>query len=844
LSRLTDLKHIDELKRIKRSISTELRELESRRNHIQDDISLQQGRYIALEQSVKKAEGEVQFLKSRIQQLKTEQKEVEKPKLAAPARLLASEDLNVDLTPTSLHYKCQMHSCFDYSRCSLTSQFPVYVYPLNTDNSPFDVTSFVQEAIRISFSTNRYITNDPSTACLYVVVVGEVEASAGVISPDAISSWLRSLAYWRGDGRNHLLVYFSHQTTTQNPLKGVDTGRAIVGQTNFEASQFRMGFDAVLPNLPSFKTSKLMKLPPIVPALRDYALSFQGQWPSNYHAEADGDAALPPDSEFHQILLENMNLMRESVIHGNFMLQVQCQEERIVTPGFSSEWSLCGSEGDRLAVLSRSTFALILPAEDRNLLFTPLFSTRLIEALQSGAIPVLLGTHTRLPFSEFISWEKAAIILPQARVTELPFLLSNIPHAEIISMRRQGRFLYDTYLSTPPQVVESTLALLRTRLQIPALPVEDVPSNVIPHRSYPVVEHVVSPGDAQSEFGIPPIEESTSSPQFTRNYTSVTLDSRDTWNNIPGPFNLYPFTPKDRLLPSDAQFIGSSNGFRPIGGGEGGTGKVYQESLGGNSPWEQFTMVMLTYKREEVLLQAVERLIGLPHLNKIIVVWNSPEPPGAELRWPDVGVKVVVIHPEKNSLNNRFLPWSEINTEAVLSIDDDAHLRHDEILFGFRVWRESRHRVVGFPGRFHAWDPRHGGWSYNSNHTCELSMVLTGAAFLHKYYLYLYSNWMPPAVRAIVDQHMNCEDIAMNFLVSHVTRQSPVKVTSRWTFRCPGCPVALSQSQEHFDERHLCINAFVKIFGYMPLVYTQLRVDSILFKTRLPHDKQKCFKFI
>uniref|UniRef100_H2ZHK8 Exostosin-like 3 n=1 Tax=Ciona savignyi TaxID=51511 RepID=H2ZHK8_CIOSA len=404
-------------------------------------------------------------------------------------------------------------------------------------------------------------------------------------------------------------------------------------------------------------------------------------------------------------------------------------------------------EGDRLAVLSRSTFALILPAEDRNLLFTPLFSTRLIEALQSGAIPVLLGTHTRLPFSEFISWEKAAIILPQARVTELPFLLSNIPHAEIISMRRQGRFLYDTYLSTPPQVVESTLALLRTRLQIPALPVEDVP-------------------------------------RF--------------------------------------------------------------ESLGGNSPWEQFTMVMLTYKREEVLLQAVERLIGLPHLNKflpvltscnyfsqIIVVWNSPEPPGAELRWPDVGVKVVVIHPEKNSLNNRFLPWSEINTEAVLSIDDDAHLRHDEILFGFRVWRESRHRVVGFPGRFHAWDPRHGGWSYNSNHTCELSMVLTGAAFLHKYYLYLYSNWMPPAVRAIVDQHMNCEDIAMNFLVSHVTRQSPVKVTSRWTFRCPGCPVALSQSQEHFDERHLCINAFVKIFGYMPLVYTQLRVDSILFKTRL-----------
>ena len=43
-----------------------------------------------------------------------------------------------------------------------------------------------------------------------------------------------------------------------------------------------------------------------------------------------------------------------------------------------------------------------------------------------------------------------------------------------------------------------------------------------------------------------------------------------------------------------------------------------------------------------------------------------------------------VIRAERNSLNNRFLPYSEIETEAVLSVDDDAHLRHDEIVFGFR----------------------------------------------------------------------------------------------------------------------------------------------------------------
>lgn len=111
-------------------------------------------------------------------------------------------------------------------------------------------------------------------------------------------------------------------------------------------------------------------------------------------------------------------------------------------------------------------------------------------------------------------------------------------------------------------------------------------------------------------------------------------------------------------------------------------------------------------------------------------------------------------------------------------------------------------------------------------------MVLTGAAFVHKYYLYLYSYWLPQAIRDKVDQYMNCEDIAMNFLVSHVTNKPPVKVvlrlikyfnitticilfkiqvTSRWTFRCPGCPVSLSEDETHFLERHKCINFFTKV---------------------------------
>uniref|UniRef100_K1P7R0 Exostosin-like 3 n=1 Tax=Magallana gigas TaxID=29159 RepID=K1P7R0_MAGGI len=69
---------------------------------------------------------------------------------------------------------------------------------------------------------------------------------------------------------------------------------------------------------------------------------------------------------------------------------------------------------------------------------------------------------------------------------------------------------------------------------------------------------------------------------------------------------------------------------------------------------------------------------------------------------------------------------------------------------------------------------------------------------------------MPQAIRDKVDEYINCEDIAMNFLVSHITRKPPMKVTSRWTFRCPGCPETLSSDIEHFNERHKCINFFVQ----------------------------------
>ena len=57
--------------------------------------------------------------------------------------------------------------------------------------------------------------------------------------------------------------------------------------------------------------------------------------------------------------------------------------------------------------------------------------------------------------------------------------------------------------------------------------------------------------------------------------------------------------------------------FDPVFGGAGGDGAEYQRALGGNYPREQFTVVMITYKREDVLLKSLARLLNQPNLHKV-----------------------------------------------------------------------------------------------------------------------------------------------------------------------------------------------------------------------------------
>lgn len=851
-----DLKlRIEEMLRIKASVSTELRELEAKRGRLQREAAAASAKADSAKAEHARAAAELQRLRVSADQARIAQLEAirrDSPELAPPLQILPSRPPPL-LPPiaSSSEVHCRMFSCFDHSRCSLTSGFPVYLYDPDVfvPLAGAEVDGFLKTTLKQTLGYNTHITRDPNEACVYLVIVGEAFPFVKTPAPTTDTyklllneTAIKSLPYWGGDGRNHVLVNMARRELSVgsgDAFRGASIGRAMIAQSTFTHEQFRPGFDIVMPPALGPPGGDVWAdCAPIAPARRKYLLSFQGSQPPPKGIDKDHDKSL----------IEALQQMVKSAPASDlFHLQFECDppvEKRAVLP--IGDWALCGTDRSRRAVLRDSTFALILAPADRNYVTTALLQARLYEALRSGAIPVILGgDRIRLPFDEVLDWRRAAVAVPRARVPELHVLLRALGDADLLALRRHARVLWERYLSSVQAAVDALLASLRTRLLIPARPVAPTLGAPAFNDSYYPPRLEPPAVDAEPEETLGPLEAPYPSPAYRRNFSVALLHGYEMWNDWGEPFALYPQLPWDPAVTSEARFLGSAAGFRPVGAGAGGSGREFSEALGGDRPREQFTVVILTYERETVLAAALARLRGLPYLNKVVVVWNGPSSPSSVSSWPESGAPVAVVRAARNSLNNRFLPYHLIDTEAVLCVDDDAHLRHDEIVFAFRVWREHRDRIVGFPGRYHAWDLNfNNGFLYNSNYSCELSMVLTGAAFVHRYYLWAYWRTLPAAIRDYVDEYMNCEDIAMNFLVSHITRKPPVKVTSRWTFRCPGCPVTLSADETHFHERHKCIQFFSQVMGYTPLLTTQYRADSVLFKTRIPHDKQKCFKFI
>ncbi|OAY66990.1 Glycosyltransferase family 64 protein C4 [Ananas comosus] len=269
---------------------------------------------------------------------------------------------------------------------------------------------------------------------------------------------------------------------------------------------------------------------------------------------------------------------------------------------------------------------------------------------------------------------------------------------------------------------------------------------------------------------------------------------------------------------------------------------------------EGYTVVINTWKRNDLLKQSVVHYASCVGVDSIHVVWSEPDPPADSLRdglmqavrsKSKLGQDVDIIFDinQEDSLNNRFKEIKDLRTDAIFSIDDDVLFPCASVEFAFSVWRSAPTTMVGFVPRMHWLDKsrssteqyKYGGW-WSVWWTGTYSMVLSKAAFLHKQYLDLYTNHMPVYVRDYVAKNSlsyiglwhlycrNCEDIAMSILVANVTGAPPIWVKGR-IFEIGS--TGISSLGGHSAQRSQCLNVFAAIYGRMPLVATSMKaIDS------------------
>jgi len=163
---------------IQSTVSVELRELESRRQKLQSDISQYNQKIEELKQELLREQTELERLKISVEQAQVAQREAVQrntPDLALPRSLLPNT-LPRKMNPITggMAASCEMHNCFNHSRCSLTSGFPVFLYDPDehsVQRKGYDIDGFLKTTLKQTLGYNAHIVKDPKHACIYLVLV-------------------------------------------------------------------------------------------------------------------------------------------------------------------------------------------------------------------------------------------------------------------------------------------------------------------------------------------------------------------------------------------------------------------------------------------------------------------------------------------------------------------------------------------------------------------------------------------------------------------------------------------------------------------------------------------------
>ncbi|KAG5928038.1 hypothetical protein E4U42_001384 [Claviceps africana] len=264
--------------------------------------------------------------------------------------------------------------------------------------------------------------------------------------------------------------------------------------------------------------------------------------------------------------------------------------------------------------------------------------------------------------------------------------------------------------------------------------------------------------------------------------------------------------------------------------------KVWQKSLQKyqHLPDDKFTVTIQTYRRPKELKDTLEGLLSdeIPSLVEVVVVWNDLETTPPDNYVSKHGVPVRYRKSPVNSLNQKLWPDPAYQTQAIFLCDDDIYYKPRDLEFVFQSWRKfGRHRMTGGFTRCAVQNPATGNYTYTFCSTDDAhnnyNLILTGLAFAHISFLDYYSSddALSTKIRAYVDEHFNCEDLAMNYMVSMLTGEGPLCVKGKEKYVSMVPKTGISVKPGHMETRTQCLNDFNNFFGCMPLIQETAHID-------------------
>jgi hypothetical protein len=285
---------------------------------------------------------------------------------------------------------------------------------------------------------------------------------------------------------------------------------------------------------------------------------------------------------------------------------------------------------------------------------------------------------------------------------------------------------------------------------------------------------------------------------------------------------------------------------------------------------DKYTIRINTYRRNEQLVLSINHHAKCEGVAAIHVIWCDVDnlPPNEVVNHSSG--KVIIEYHTINSLNERFNILLDNTptptTLGILSLDDDVLRPCIALDTAFIRWIRHYDRMVGFDARTHVIVPtmtnddnaagnmkdndrkeeslmENGSsnnndkttqWKYGYMSTTETSnhysMTLPRASFIHRDYYNLYIHALPRSIYIYVAQNLECEDVAMSFLISSLTSGKPPLLADYWAVKSMSklySQTKISGGKDHKATRDACVNDFASLLelkenGMYPLQFGKL----------------------